>query len=87
MQLTPGLGVWPVKNNSLHVKNIAGGFAGVAGSCGGVLGGDRSVDLTNRVVSKDGEDIPLRVVISGSVVVEDSIYKNKEWHLVWSKRQ
>lgn len=29
MQFTPGLGVMPFKNNSLHVKNIVGGFAGV----------------------------------------------------------
>ena len=34
MQFTPGLGVCPFKNNSLHVKNLIGGLSGVTAFVG-----------------------------------------------------
>ena len=34
IQFTPGLGVCPFKNNSLHVKNLIGGFSEVTAFVG-----------------------------------------------------
>ena len=34
IQFTPGLGVCPFKNNSLHVKNLIGAFSGVTAVVG-----------------------------------------------------
>ena len=61
MQFTPGLGVCPFKNNSLHVKNLIGGFSGVTAFVG------FSVDFIEKSL-----DI---VVTSNSSVIIDVISK------------
>ena len=66
MQLTPGLGICPLKNNSLQVKNTVGGLAGVTDPSEGVVSMGAVVEVINTVVSTEEEGI---VVISNSSVV------------------
>ena len=75
MQLTPGLGVCPFKNNSLQVKNTVGGFPGVTDPCDDFVSIGAVVEVINIGASTEDEGT---VVIFNSSVVVGSILKRRK---------